>query len=1213
MFIKYKSITFVPIKFLTIVLSLLAIHFNFLNAQDEPCQDIPIGSSSECPVVISICPGEYAFMHANTVGGILAPPLPTGYSPCENGPYQYFLEENNDTIESNPLGFFAITPATSNLYTLHWNTPEGSGTGYFQVIAEDCGLSTDVGLLSLQTPNPTYSLHEGLEDIRVQIKNHQNATLFNTDIHWSVNGTEQAVFTYDGAIPHDSLDYQAIKIVTIGEYFFEPDTPYELKFWTSSPNGLIDTNPSNDSLTVNFNAFTEKININLQKLVSPTHPITSGEDSIAIQFINFGNTIVDELEVAWSINGVTQTPVLIENLNLAVSSSTTLSLGTIDLDTQQNYNIEFSLASANGISNGLNSNTLQFDYYAADSLEYQADLVHYICLGDSANIQYIHSLQLSGPGGPGGPQGPLQLHNPVWTPTNYLHIPNPDYSIAYAYPNTSTMYTLTGVVFQYEPCYTGPGGIPIPISQTHYVVVDDYENFEHSDIGVSDFYTAQGWEYGPTSLSVDVKNFGWDNVYDLELAWSVNGEIQSKENYSFKYDYQNAAPILKNKTRRLSLGDFDIDVSTDYEIKIWTKKPNNRNDIDSSNDTLTLFFPAIPLDEPMSGHYTIGSNGDYSSITAAANALSERGVTDGVTFDIETGVYEELVVLENIPDSSCDLPIVFQSATGNAADVVITPNLGPVYYAPLVVENVDGLQFKNLTIESDKQGMAVNVSNCIEIEGVIFNMNSESSYYDACSFNQTHQVVFSSNAINDGSTGLNIYNCTSVLIEDNEFFNQKNNAIKVHDSELNIYNNSIDEAGCGIVLDGCQANIAYNSIYTKFHSSTIGIHAENGEVYTNNWENNTTLLHHLGIEKPIITIHDNVLVGGHHLLDLKQVWGSVYNNNLSKVVGSYGGINPEPNCLLFVYTLQDKPLEMSIRNNNFYNDYFTAVQIQLNSLDNNDNWSNLDLDYNNYYVQHTNHHLIVFNTTSYDSLEDWQNALGKDSHSVSLDPEYTDVLTDLHINNTALFEIGDPSQEGTLDIDGDLRDATPSIGADHKSGQVLNAPSNPIFDPNDPIVLDPNNGNEEPVIQANPDFGWGLGGTIDPGNDDGKGSSKYEVLNLGGRPAPDANDSDETGEAEETPKGIDGVTFKWEETFELQVYPNPSSNGLVYLTVPVATTEQRINVYDLQARLLYTKVIDPNEVNRRISLDMSDQVNGTYIIECISQTHKTSQRLVIQH
>lgn len=75
----------------------------------------------------------------------------------------------------------------------------------------------------------------------------------------------------------------------------------------------------------------------------------------------------------------------------------------------------------------------------------------------------------------------------------------------------------------------------------------------------------------------------------------------------------------------------------------------------------------------LSGTYTVGAGGNYSTLAAAVSDLVGSGVTGPVTFNILNGTYSSTHVSINaVPGASAANRITFRSASGNAANVIIS-------------------------------------------------------------------------------------------------------------------------------------------------------------------------------------------------------------------------------------------------------------------------------------------------------------------------------------------------------------------------------------------------------------------------------------------------------------------------------------------------------------------------------------------------------------
>jgi PKD repeat protein len=93
-------------------------------------------------------------------------------------------------------------------------------------------------------------------------------------------------------------------------------------------------------------------------------------------------------------------------------------------------------------------------------------------------------------------------------------------------------------------------------------------------------------------------------------------------------------------------------------------------------------------------------------------------------------------------------------------------------------------------------------------------------------------------------------------------------------------------------------------------------------------------------------------------------------------------------------------------------------------------YSLTESDHNNFYS--SNGAFIHYAGSDYANLSAWQTAQGKDAASMSVNPGFTG--SDLHTCAAALNGAAMPLSYITEDIDGDLRQSTPDIGADEFMG-----------------------------------------------------------------------------------------------------------------------------------------------------------------------------------
>jgi len=98
---------------------------------------------------------------------------------------------------------------------------------------------------------------------------------------------------------------------------------------------------------------------------------------------------------------------------------------------------------------------------------------------------------------------------------------------------------------------------------------------------------------------------------------------------------------------------------------------------------ISLFF-SNGLFAQLYGTYTIGKSGteDYSSVSAAVNAIINKGISNTVFFKISPGVYEEQLYFPYILGAEVYSPVFFESADGDSSSVLITfkPTVDSIAY-----------------------------------------------------------------------------------------------------------------------------------------------------------------------------------------------------------------------------------------------------------------------------------------------------------------------------------------------------------------------------------------------------------------------------------------------------------------------------------------------------------------------------------------------------
>ncbi len=94
-------------------------------------------------------------------------------------------------------------------------------------------------------------------------------------------------------------------------------------------------------------------------------------------------------------------------------------------------------------------------------------------------------------------------------------------------------------------------------------------------------------------------------------------------------------------------------------------------------------------------------------------------------------------------------------------------------------------------------------------------------------------------------------------------------------------------------------------------------------------------------------------------------------------------------------------------------------------------------DYNDFFASDTAGNVGYWNSTARKSLANWKDSSAMDSHSLSVNPGFVS-SSDLHLalNTSPVIGQGTAISTITKDIDGELRDTPPEMGADEKAGVV---------------------------------------------------------------------------------------------------------------------------------------------------------------------------------
>ncbi len=523
---------------------------------------------------------------------------------------------------------------------------------------------------------------------------------------------------------------------------------------------------------------------------------------------------------------------------------------------------------------------------------------------------------------------------------------------------------------------------------------------------------------GAAPIKVSLMNDGIDTLKKCKIYYSVNDSIYPV--------FLWTGSLLKDSSEFVTLTNFAFG-SGIYKIKAWTSMPNDSVDLANHNDTISSFVSIC-----LSGSFTLGGpTADIADFATLQALLDTMGLCGQTTINILPGTYTEQLVLGNINGASDSTRLIFQSSTGNPADVIIqyTPTTSAAAYV-IKLTGTQYVTFKKLTVKALGTSSYAHVfyltDNCRYVEldsNIIQTYGSSSSkviyiYGGAPSkFN-----TITNNVIHGGSYGVYIKATSTSLmgkgttISNNIFTNSKVYVIygyyekKLKIEHNTMTNNPLSENIYGARLSYCdQVHVVGNNMKLTGTRNVYGAYMYKCDSLTTGrslFANNMIMTSGLG-SYPHYGIYQYRGKG----MDI--VYNSIYNENGSS-----------DNRMIWINNNSSAYVQDAIYNNSIYN---------LGGGYNLDVSSNSRLkgaDNNNIYGPNAN--TFAYFGTNYTSLAALKAGdPNNNQNTISVNPQYIST-SDLHTNSVILNAAGKPMYDiVNIDIDGMVRDSlTPDIGAD---------------------------------------------------------------------------------------------------------------------------------------------------------------------------------------
>lgn len=593
----------------------------------------------------------------------------------------------------------------------------------------------------------------------------------------------------------------------------------------------------------------------------------------------------------------------------------------------------------------------------------------------------------------------------------------------------------------------------------------------NNDVGLLSInYPAMPFLSGNNYTYIKFINNGVDTLESMEVNWEINGVPQPS--YTWTGLLESAATYDS-----LDIGQFNFERFTSYDIKVWLSHPNGIADELAINDTIEV----LGLIPALAGEYTIGgTDPDFETLHEAALALNSSGIVDNVTFFVRPGIYADTVVIQDFLGASCEFSVRFTSENEDANSVVIS-NLGYDNF-PFYIINADGISIDHLTIKnySSTHPNVINASgstNCLnisdcKIENFVSNYSVISNGIFRSSSTSDTLITVKNNEILNGFRGISLVNSFSnglatnnIQIEGNHIVDIIKEAIYTQrTSNLEIFENQLKSTSNEFSTN---AFISYNINGLSIHNNKIDCQSNSRALYLSYCPN---------------TIYDKA---------------NIYNNFIA-----VSGDNIS-NSLYLSYSSH-----LDVYNNSIYHNspsnYFSNSPIALNIIDNGRLYNNIvvteypainsyvllsltntEIDNNCYFPIHSDF-AYNFNTSNYLTFSNWQSQFNSDANSISINPDFTAAPNDLHARAIQLFNSGTNILFPELDIDGELRDTLPDIGADEftpapndDAGLVsLIGPEAPFTSGNQSVLVAIKNNGGNTLLSAQ--VFWTINGQLQP-------------------------------------------------------------------------------------------------------------------------------------
>ncbi len=202
--------------------------------------------------------------------------------------------------------------------------------------------------------------------------------------------------------------------------------------------------------------------------------------------------------------------------------------------------------------------------------------------------------------------------------------------------------------------------------------------------------------------------------------------------------------------------------------------------------------------QPLSGTYTVGSTGTYTTFAAALADLATNGVSGPVTMQVLAGTYTQTssLIIGNYFGVNASNPLVFDGL--NAATTIITGSISNG--ATVILNNCRYVTLKNLTINNNATGTCtgiaivgstttnagtgntikkclINLPNTGTTQATAISTTTNAAGYGLTSQTRMDSITIDSNTITGAYHGIYLYGVSTISNSYNRFFKIRGNTV----------------------------------------------------------------------------------------------------------------------------------------------------------------------------------------------------------------------------------------------------------------------------------------------------------------------------------------------------------------------------------------------------------------------------------------------------